>query len=95
VTMRPKVIWVLFVAVLALEIVFLLSTLSVFRPRSSSAIEALFAYRNHPSLETQQRWEQELAKMNREVRLKKTVGYALSAANGIFLVYLGTKLRKT
>jgi len=90
--MTRKVMIFLFLVSLAFEILLVMSTVADLRPRSSAATEALFAYQNHPTKETRDRWEQEQAKMNQEARIKRIVGYLLLVGNGLISIYFGARV---
>src|ERR1700682_6515049 len=92
--MTRKAMIVLFFLSLGFEVLLVVSTVADLRPRSSVAVEALFAYQNHPSKETRDRWEQELSKMNREVRTERIIGYSSMIGNGLISLFLGAKLLK-
>jgi hypothetical protein len=79
---------------IGIDVFLLVATVGDLRPRSPSAIQALFDYQRHPNDETRKRWEAELLRMNREVQIKRTVGYSLLITNSLFIFYLGGKLTK-
>src|ERR1700686_5610799 len=90
--MTRRVMIILLLLSGGVEILLTVSTMADLRPRSSAAVEALFAYRNHPDTETRDRWQREFNKMNREVSTKRVVGYSLLIGNRLFAFYLGALL---
>ena len=89
---QNRVVVLAFFILTVLEVMLLLATAADLRPRSRSAIDALFTYVKHPDAKTRAHWEEELSRVNHAVRMKRVIGCSLLFGNGVAMFFLGRRL---
>ena len=78
-----------------LEMVFLSWIFASNLPRRSADIEAFARYQTAPTQENEKLWQREREKTQSEVRLRKSVGAGLAAANVLFIVWVARRRAKS